>query len=312
MSAASTILMVRPCNCGFNDQTAINNYFQVQPGLKKEELIQRVRLEFDRMVSILRENNVEVIVIEDTDIPVKPDAVFPNNWLVTLPDGVIAIFPMFAPNRREERRADIIGALQESFTVSEIQDWAEFENKDKFLEGTGSMVIDHKNKMIYSCISERTDITLLEQFATKNKYQAIVFIATDKDGRPVYHTNVVMTLGKDFCILCEESIEEEWELIAVRELLNATHHSIISISKEQMHCFAGNMLELVNNRNERLLVLSKSAHDCLGKEQKEMLQAFVQLVVVPVPTIEAIGGGSVRCMMTEIFLQKKEVPAMKV
>lgn len=168
------------------------------------------------------------------------------------------------------------------------------------------MVMDHDNKMIYAAISERTNIAVLERFAAENHYQAIAFLATDKDGFPVYHTNVVMSLGEKFCVLCEEAIEEEWELIAVRQLLESTHHSIIPITREQMHAFAGNILEVKNNNGEHLLVLSQTANDSLRKEQKQMLEAYARLLPVAIPTIEQTGGGSVRCMMTEVFLEKKK------
>jgi hypothetical protein len=168
------------------------------------------------------------------------------------------------------------------------------------------MVMDHDNKMIYAAISERTSIAVLERFAAENHYQAIAFLAKDKDGFPVYHTNVVMNLGEKFCVLCEEAIEEEWELIAVRQLLESTRHSIIPITREQMHAFAGNMLEVKNYNGEHLLVLSQTANDSLRKEQKQMLEAYARLLPVAIPTIEQTGGGSVRCMMAEVFLEKRK------
>ncbi len=305
MAITSTILMVRRAAFGFNAETAANNFFQTNPNESKEELQQKALSEFDKMVVTLRKHGVNVVVIEDTETPTKPDAIFPNNWLSTSPNGTVTVYPMFAPNRRTEKRDDIIQQLSKEYTVTNLQDWSEYEVEGRFLEGTGSMIVDHDNAMIYAAISERTNLSVLEKFAATNKYQAVVFLATDKDGHPIYHTNVMMALGEEFCVLCEETIEEEWELIAVRQLLESTNHAVIPITREQMHSFAGNMLEVKNDKDEHLLVMSQSAFDSLRKEQKNMLEAYATLLPIPVPTIEQVEGGSVRCMMAEIFLQKK-------
>ncbi len=305
MAITSTILMVRPAAFGFNAETAANNFFQTNPNESKEDLQQKALSEFDNMVITLRKHGVNVVVIEDTATPAKPDAIFPNNWLSTSPNGMVTVYPMFAPNRRTEKRDDIVQQLSKDFAVTTLQDWSEYEVEGRFLEGTGSMIVDHDNAMIYAAISERTNLSVLEKFAATNNYQAVVFLATDKDGQPIYHTNVMMALGEEFCVLCEEAIEEEWELIAVRQLLESTNHAVIPITREQMHSFAGNMLEVKNDKDEHLLVMSQSAFDSLRKEQKRMMEAFATLVPIPVPTIENIEGGSVRCMMAEIFLQKK-------
>lgn len=305
MPLATTILMVRPAAFGFNAETAANNFFQSEPGISKAELQAKAVREFDEMVSRLCDENVNVIVINDTTDPPKPDAIFPNNWLSTSPDGKVFVYPMYAPNRRIEKRDDILQKLAKEFVVKDVQDWSEFEAEGRFLEGTGSMVMDHEHKMIYAAISERTNLAVLEKFAAANDYQAMVFLATDKEGRPVYHTNVLMTLGEGFSVLCEEAIDEEWELIAIRQILESTGYAIIPISKDQMHCFAGNMLEVKNTKGENILVLSQTACDSLRKEQKEMLEAFAKLLPISVPTIEKVEGGSVRCMMAELFLEKK-------
>jgi hypothetical protein len=307
--------MIRPAAFGFNEETAVNNYFQSGSGTSKEAPIaigvqQKALMEFDNMVQTLRSHDIDVMLIDDTKEPSKPDAIFPNNWLSTSPDGIVSVFPMYAPNRRLEKRDDILKMLADKFVVEDVQDWSEFEAEGRFLEGTGSMVIDYDNKMIYAAISERTNISVLEKYAHKNGFQAIVFLATDKNGRPVYHTNVVMTLGENFAVLCEEAIDEEWELIAVRQLLESTGHSIIAITREQMHGFAGNMLELKNNPStgsggENILVLSQTAFEILRKEQKQMLEAYCKLLPIAVPTIEEVEGGSVRCMMAEVFLERR-------
>ena len=305
MLLASDILMVRPAAFGFNEETAANNYFQSNTEISREELQQIALMEFDIMVQTLRNHDINVLVIEDTDEPAKPDAIFPNNWLSTSPNGIVAVFPMYAPNRRIEKRDEILEQLAKEFVIRGLQDWSEYEAEGRFLEGTGSMVMDYDNKMIYACMSERTSLSVLEKYAAANGYQAIVFLATDKNGMPVYHTNVVMAIGEDFCVLCEEAIDEEWELIAVRQLLESTNHNIISITREQMHSFAGNMLQVKNNKDEKFLIMSQTAFDSLRKEQKQMLEAYSTLLPVAVPTIEEVEGGSVRCMMAEIFLQRK-------
>ena len=212
---------------------------------------------------------------------------------------------MYAPNRRTEKREEILSQLAKEFVIRDVQDWSKYEAEGKFLEGTGSMILDHENRMIYACMSERTSLSVLESYATTNSYQAIVFLATDKNGMPVYHTNVVMTLGEGFCVLCEEAIEEEWELIAVRQLLESTHHNIIAITREQMHLFAGNMLQVKNTKGEKYLIMSQTAYDSFRKEQRQMLEAYSILLPIAIPTIEEVEGGSVRCMMAEIFLERK-------
>jgi len=297
--------MVRPAAFGFNEETAANNYFQFNPDIRKEELQQKALAEFDSMVQLLRSHDINVFVIEDTKEPPKPDAIFPNNWLSTSPNEILSVFPMYALNRRIEKRNEILEQIAKEFIIRDMQDWSEYEAEGRYLEGTGSMVIDHDNKMIYACMSERTSLSVLEKYAGANGYLAIVFLAIDKNRMPVYHTNVVMTLGEGFCVLCEDAIEEEWELIAVRQLLESTNHTIIAITLDQMHSFAGNMLQVKNNKGEKYLILSQTAFNSLRKEQKEMLEAYSTLLAVAVPTIEKVEGGSVRCMMVEIFLERK-------
>ncbi|HJS56270.1 MAG TPA: arginine deiminase-related protein [Chitinophagaceae bacterium] len=305
MQITDTILMVRPVAFGHNEETATTNFFQSPTKELNRSLQQSALKEFDSMVGILRKHDINVLVIDDTPSPVKPSAIFPNNWLSTSPEGTVSVFPMYAPNRRSEKRDDILQILAERFVVKGLQDWSEFEVEGKFLEGTGSMVIDHENKVIYTCYSPRTDISVLERFANANQYRAIAFLATDKNGHPVYHTNVVMTLGDNFAVLCEEAIEEEWELIAIRQLLDSSGHDIIRITKEQMHAFAGNMLQVRNNKGEKFLVMSQTAFDSLHDDQEEELAARSTLLPISIPVIEQTEGGSVRCMMAEIFLEKR-------
>lgn len=305
MALASTILMVRPAAFGANAETAVNNYFQSLIKGPVSEIHESALQEFNNMVDLLREKGIHVIVIDDTPEPQKPSAVFPNNWLSTSPEGIIFIYPMFAASRRAEKREDILKYLNDNYHIKDVQDWSEYEVEGKFLEGTGSMIFDHTNRVIYACHSPRTDFSLLEKFANSNGYRAFVFMATDKNGHPVYHTNVIMALGENFAILCDEAIEEEWELIAVRQLLDSSSHEVIRITREQMCAFAGNMLNVQNKDGDKFLVLSQTAFSSLTDEQKKKLSVYCKLLPVSVPTIEAAEGGSVRCMMAEIFLEKK-------
>jgi len=307
MAVATTILMIRPAAFGYNPETAMNNYFQSDITLPRSEIQQKALEEFDQMVEILSGHGIHVIVIEDTAEPPKPDAIFPNNWLVAAPRGLVSVFPMFAPNRRPEKREDILEWLSREFVVKDFQDWSEYEVEGRFLEGTGSMVMDHENKMIYAAVSERTSLPVLEKYATTNGYQAIIFLATDRRGKPVYHTNVVLSLGDAFAVLCEEAIPEEWELIAVRQLLESTGKAIIPITLDQMHAYAGNLLQLQNDRGEKFIVMSQSAYEALKPEQRQMLEAYGTIIPVDVSTIEQVEGGSVRCMMAEIFLERRTV-----
>jgi hypothetical protein len=306
MPLSSTILMIRPAAFGYNAETAANNFFQSDPSSKsKEDIQQKALKEFDAMVSVLRKNEIEVLVIEDTAEPVKPDAVFPNNWLCTLGGGIFCVFPMFAKSRRLEKRDDVIQQLVHSFKVADFQDWSEYEADGRYLEGTGSMLIDQENKLIFACLSDRTDASVLEKFAKRNGYNAMAFTATDMEGLAIYHTNVMMALGENFCILCEEAIEDETEIIALKQLINSTDKKIISISRKQMQAFAGNMLELKNKNDESILVMSKTAYKSLTDEQLMWLEKYSKLLPIDVPTIERVEGGSVRCMMAEIFLDNK-------
>jgi len=306
MQITDTILMVRPAAFGPNAETSSTNFFQSSPRHLNNNEIQRSALdEFNNMVDLLRSHDINVLVIDDTPTPIKPSAIFPNNWVSTSPEGIVSVFPMYAANRRAEKRDDILKMLAEKFVVKDVQDWSEFEVEGKFLEGTGSMVIDHENKVIYACYSPRTDISVLEKFANANKYRAIIFFASDKNGQAVYHTNVVMTLAEDFAILCEEAIEEEWELIAIRQLLDSSGHDVIRIYKDQMHCFAGNMLQVKNTKGEKFLLMSQTAFDSLYEDQKEELSSRCVLLPISIPIIEQIEGGSVRCMMAEVFLGKR-------
>jgi hypothetical protein len=305
MSIASCILMIRPANFGFNAETAANNYFQNNIQKSQKELQGIALKEFDKMVATLRKNNIEVLVINDTENPRKPDAIFPNNWLSTSPNGTVSVFPMYARNRRLEKREDIIDLLTHQYLVSNFQDWSEYEVEGKFLEGTGSMIIDYEHRILYACLSDRTHPGVIEKFASTNQLKAFTFTATDAEKRPIYHTNVMMCLGNKFAVVCEDSIQNEYEKIALQQLLSSTQKEIISISLQQMNSFAGNMLQVKNKDEEIFLVMSQTAYNSLSQQQIKKLSSFNTLLPIAVPTIENVEGGSVRCMMAEIFLDKK-------
>ena len=258
------------------------------------------------LLSVLRKNNIEVIVVDDTILPRKPDAIFPNNWFCTLDDGTVAVFPMFAPNRRIEKRNDILHSLAAKYDVKDMHDWSEFETQNIFLEGTGSMIIDQDNKIVYACLSPRTDETLLHRFSDAHGYKVVLFHAQDENGTDIYHTNVIMHLGEDYAVICLESIRNESERNAVSGSLIATGHEIFPVTLQQVHAYAGNMLQVKNKFGQKFTILSNSAFASLTQQQKQTLELHTQLLPVDITTIETIGGGSIRCMMAEIFLEKKQ------
>ena len=298
--------MVRPSHFGYNTETAASNTFQsTSKKLSTRQIQQKALEEFDEFVATLQKHKIRVLVYQDSPSPVKPDAIFPNNWLATFQDGKVVIFPMFAPNRRIEKNDALIQTLAKDFVVTDVEDWSEYEAEGFFLEGTGSMIIDHEQRLIYACLSPRTHKAVLERFAASHGYKAILFHATDENGVAVYHTNVIMHIGEGYAVVCLESIRDETERIAVSQLLITTGHEIIPVSLAQVHAFAGNMLQVKNTRGEKFTILSKQAFHSLTATQKEILGIHTHLLPVEVTTIETIGGGSVRCMMAEIFLQKK-------
>lgn len=301
----STILMIRPASFGFNTETAANNVFQSQLSLSNNEVQQKVLHEFDGFVDTLRKKDIEVIVVEDTPLPVKPDAVFPNNWFCTLQDGTVAVFPMYAPNRRIEKRDDMIKTLTEVYKTRDVEDWSEYEAEGLFLEGTGSMIIDHPNKLIYACLSPRTNKNVLERFAQAHGYKAVTFYSRDENGVEVYHTNVIMHIGETYAVICLDSIKEEAERIALSQRLIVTGHEVIPITLAQVHAYAGNMLQVQNKKGKKFTILSQQSFNVLTEEQKDILNIHSTLLPIDITTIETIGGGSVRCMMAEIFLEKK-------
>ncbi|ANI89714.1 amidinotransferase [Arachidicoccus ginsenosidimutans] len=306
LQTASFILMVRPAGFGYNAETADNNTFQHnETSISATNISKKAVEEFDAFVKLLREKNIDVTVVEDSATPVKPDAVFPNNWFCTLPDGKLIVFPMFAANRREEKRDDILQQITHDFSVSDVEDWSEYEADNFFLEGTGSMIFDHANKTVYACISPRTHKALFERFAKTHHYKPIIFSAKDENDVPIYHTNVMMHIGESYAVVCLDAIKNETEKIYIAQTLREAGHEIIPISFEQMNAFAGNMIQVRNKFGEPFTILSKTGFDSLTLEQKYILSVHTNLLPVNISTIETIGGGSARCMIAEIFLERK-------
>ena len=303
MQTTNELLMIRPVDFKFNEQTAGNNKFQQA---SEEEDVQALALkEFDNFVSLLREKGVNVTVIDDTAEPETPDSIFPNNWVSFHENGQVFLYPMFSENRRRERRDDIIESLGKNFAISGITDLSAHEQKGVYLEGTGSMVLDRENKIAYACLSVRTDQKVLEDFCAQSGYQAIPFQAVDAEGFPIYHTNVMMCIGSGFAVICLDAIPDEKERTTVIENLSSSGHEIVEISYDQMNRFAGNMLQVQNNNGDLLLIMSEQAYLSLNASQIERLEKYSQIIHSPIYTIEKNGGGSARCMLAEIHLGKK-------
>ncbi|RTQ48865.1 amidinotransferase [Hymenobacter gummosus] len=300
---ARTVLLVRPARFGYNAETAPSNHFQ-QPlaGLDAASVQQRAFAEFDGVVARLRGRGVRVLVFDDTAEPAKPDAVFPNNWLTLHADGRAVLYPMCAPNRRAERRPDILAALAREFSLREISDLSGHEAEDRFLEGTGSIIFDHTHHVAYAALSPRTDAALFAEVAAQLGYRPVAFRAHDTQGQAIYHTNVMMCLGPGFAVVCLASITDRAGRAAVATSLQATGHELIDISPEQVTRFAGNMLALQPATGPVVLALSQSAYDALTPAQRRTLGQYCELLPLPIPTIETIGGGSARCMLAEVFL----------
>jgi hypothetical protein len=301
--STSNILMIRPVNFGFNAQTAESNAFQIQQA-DQQAVQQKAQQEFDGFVNVLRQNGVNVTVIEDIPEPHTPDSIFPNNWVSFHDTGDIFLYPMQAENRRLERREDIIRKLEDNFAAKHVIDLSRFEAKNQFLEGTGSMVLDRENKIAYACLSPRTDAEVLKAFCDYTGYKAITFDAFDQNGKAIYHTNVLMCIGSRFAVICLDSITDLYQKLAVIQSLKSTDKQVIEISFEQMNKFAGNMLEVKNADGETLIVMSQTAYGSLTDAQRATLFAFGKLVYADINTIETNGGGSARCMMAEVHLEE--------
>jgi hypothetical protein len=299
---ANTVMMVRPAAFGFNLETAASNSFQQELNGSADEILERAIEEFDNAVHVLRSNEIGVHIVEDTLVPTKPDAVFPNNWISFHPNGTLILYPMEALNRRCERRLEVVLELQQKFNFEKILDLSHFESQNLFLEGTGSVVFDHENKVAFTAISSRTSEVVLHEFCKQIQYTPIMFSAFDENGQPIYHTNVVMCMGDDFVVVCLECFADKQSRELFRNAMNRLGKRVLEISVMQMNRFAGNMLLLRNNQNEKKLILSETAYQSMNNEQLDFLNEHASLVRLNIPIIETIGGGSARCMLAEVFL----------
>lgn len=302
------IMMIQPVSFRYNEQTAVNNYYQqAMEGLTHDKAQEKALDEFNTFVGILRSNGVDVVVIPDTKDPDTPDSIFPNNWVSFHKDGTVGLYPMCAENRRDERREDILETLVDDygFHIEEIKDFTEFEEHDKFLEGTGSMILDRENKLCYAAISIRTDEQAVIQFCDEFGYEPICFTANqDVNGErlAIYHTNVMMCVADNYVVICLETIDDLGERQKVIDSLTKTKKEIIEISEAQKQLFAGNMLQVMGD--QPYLVMSKSAHESLTESQITTIKKHNPIISSSLDIIEACGGGSARCMMAELFLPK--------
>lgn len=302
----NTVLMVRPANFGFNHETADNNAFQVNDEtLSPQEIAALAQKEFDGLAMKLKDAGVEVIVIEDTPEPLKTDAVFPNNWFSTHAEGSVILYPMYSSNRRLERRDDIIDYLDQYYEVYDQTDYLEYEDQGIYVEGTGSMILDRPHQKIYACISERSHPDLLRRIATDFQSQLIAFRATDQNGIPYYHTNVIMALGTKIAVICLESIDDNAERQEVMDSLIADGKEVVEITRDQVSQFAGNMLEVKGKGAINTMVMSSCAFNSLTPGQLSKIEEHLDILHSDLSIIEKYGGGSARCMLAEIYLKKK-------
>ena len=304
-----TILMIRPASFGYNAQTAVNNYYQKTVEMTAE-LQQQALFEFDAMVGKLVSKSIDVIVVEDTIEPETPDAIFPNNWLSLHRDGIAVLYPMYAENRRLERRKDVLELLENlhGFIIDEIRDYSPNEEDKMYLEGTGSMVLDRTNKIAYASMSERTDPQVLDKVCEDLGFRIVSFHANqtvEEQRLPIYHTNVMMCVGEGFAVVCLDAIDDVDERQEVIASLEETDKEIIEISEDQVSQFAGNMLQVRSRLGSKYLVMSTSAFNSLDQTQKQKISNYAEIIHSPIDTIESLGGGSARCMMAEVFLPKQ-------
>lgn len=295
--------MIRPVNFTFNAETAVNNAFQVSGADAGAQ--QKALTEFDGFVRLLRDNGVDVTVVDDTPEPYTPDSIFPNNWVSFHRDATVCLYPMYAANRRLERKPTVLDIIGRKFRIDATLDFSAYEEKNLFLEGTGSMVLDRDNQIAYACLSPRTDKEVLLDFCRKMGYTPEVFIARDGAGRDIYHTNVMMCIGDRFVVVCLDSLPVPAERQHLESTIRASGKTLIPITLDQMNHFAGNMLQVENQQGDKLLVMSSQAYASLTPAQVRQLEGFNRILHSPLTTIETNGGGSARCMLAEIHLDPR-------
>jgi len=308
MQITNTILMIRPVAFRMNEQTAVNNYFQEDISAANAEINAKAQKEFDQFVDTLRNHGIDVIVVDDNKENDTPDSIFPNNWVSFHDSGTVVVYPMFAENRRRERREDIFAILEsEGFRIENIVDYTSAEQEGVFLEGTGSILKDRVNQKAYCALSERAHEELFIEFCEDFHCFPVIFTANQTvEGvrKPIYHTNVMMAMAEMFAVICLDTIDDKKERKNVVEHLKKDGKEIISITEAQMHAFAGNMLQVIGANSQRFMVMSSQAYNSLRKDQIEGIQKHCEIIHSPLDTIETCGGGSARCMMAEVFLPK--------
>lgn len=301
MQTTNTVLMIRPAHFAFNPDTAINNRFQrapVDPVAAQHKALE----EFDGYVDTLRQHGVEVLVVQDTPAPHTPDSIFPNNWWSSHADGSLVLYPMEGQNRRLERDKGVLQVLEQRFAIKDTIDFSHLEQQNMFLEGTGSMVLDRQHRISYACHSGRTHHDALRQFAERLDYQVCAFHAVDRHHAPIYHSNVMMSVGRDLSVVCLDALPETHERQGLERSLRDTGKDILALDFDQLEAFAGNMLELHDRDGQPLLVMSASAWRSLKPAQRQHVERHTHPVVVNIDNIERIGGGSARCMLAEVHL----------
>ncbi|MFA5768684.1 MAG: arginine deiminase-related protein [Bacteroidales bacterium] len=295
----SKLLMIRPCCFGFNPQTAVNNTYQVSTGEAPSLIQEKALAQFDGYVALLRKHHIDVVVAEDTPLPHTPDSIFPNNWISFHPGQMAVLYPMYAPNRRLERKKSVFRVIQEHAPRIRWIDMSPRERENRFLEGTGSMVFDREKRRAYACRSPRTDEGLFRDVCETLDYHAVCFDAADK-GTPVYHTNVLMCMAKEYVVICLEAVCSKEERQMLLDIFQKDNKKVVEITRDQMNNFAGNMFQVFSRDNEPFLIMSRRALKALTPSQRKILRSFNEFITPSLDTIETHGGGSARCMIAEI------------
>ena len=304
MQTTAHLLMIKPVAFDFNAETAVNNAFQQQGS--NDNAQQKAEAEFENFVQKLSAVGIDVTVVQDTAVPHTPDSIFPNNWISFHTDGSIVLYPMYAVNRRAERKQHVLDTIAAKFEVKQTIDFTEKEHEQHFLEGTGSMVLDREKKIAYACLSPRTDKTVFEEWCSKMNYRPCSFYSVDENGGEIYHTNVMMCVADKYVVICLDSIRESEDRDNVFDTIVESGKKIIEISYNQMNHFAGNMLQVQNKNGQRYLVMSSQAYHALTTEQVKELENYNPIIHSDLTTIETNGGGSARCMLAEVFLPLKK------
>ena len=292
--------MVRPARFAFNEETAQNNYFQ--QASDSNSVSEKALEEFDSFVRLLQANDVDLTVVQDSPEPWTPDSLFPNNWFTSHVTGELVLYPMYAPNRRNERKREVLELLRRKMNHRKLVDLTHWEEENEFLEGTGSMIFDRDRRVAYCCRSPRTSEKVLAEFCSRMNYDAVLFNAVDAQGHAIYHTNVMMALGEAFAVVCLSAIDDLTERAALVKELQGDGKEIIDVTEDQINNFAGNEIELCNADGKRFTIMTKATYDCLTPEQRAVIEKTSEIISPDVKTIETYGGGSVRCMISEIFL----------